>query len=332
MNQKEKFKVILPYCVFLLIIIITSSCKNKRASITNPNTDIEPDIVNIDLSQYASSKHLINPNKLILWKKDNTIDLVIIDVRKKAEYAKGHIKDAVNIWRPEIRSKNYPYSGMTIEKDSLQNLMQRLGANEKSKIVIYDAKGNPDAARLWWMLAIYGYDDVYLLNGGISNIGPEQITKETTTTTMGNFVFHEKENKALSYNKTQVLAAINDTNTILLDCRSKDEFTGKVMKKGAFRSGHIPMAINIDYSEAIAYERFQTFRDRTDLEQRFKTLSKDKKIIIYCQSGVRSALMTFVLKELLGCASVSNYDGSWIEWSYYKKLPIETGIEDTPLL
>ena len=131
-------------------------------------------------------------------------------------------------------------------------------------------------------------------------------------------------------NKETILEALHDKNTILLDCRTKDEFTGKIMKKGAFRSGHIPKAINIDYSEAIAYEKSCTFRNRIDLEERFKELPKNKKIIIYCQSGVRSALLTFVLTELLGYPSVSNYDGSWIEWSYFKDLPIQ--VENTPLM
>ncbi|MGL6121209.1 MAG: sulfurtransferase, partial [Fusobacteriaceae bacterium] len=53
-----------------------------------------------------------------------------------------------------------------------------------------------------------------------------------------------------------------------------------------------------------------------------------KLVIPYCQSAVRSAVTTFVLKELLGYKNVKNYDGSWIEWSYEvknNKYPVEIG-------
>jgi thiosulfate/3-mercaptopyruvate sulfurtransferase len=48
-----------------------------------------------------------------------------------------------------------------------------------------------------------------------------------------------------------------------------------------------------------------------------KGITRDKEIIVYCQSGSRSSHTAFVLKELLDYPNVRNYDGSWIEWSYY---------------
>ena len=53
-------------------------------------------------------------------------------------------------------------------------------------------------------------------------------------------------------------------------------------------------------------------------------MPENRKIIVYCQSGVRSALVTFVLRELMGYPFVANYDGSWIEWSFDQDLPIIT--------
>ncbi len=52
-------------------------------------------------------------------------------------------------------------------------------------------------------------------------------------------------------------------------------------------------------------------------------VSKSHPIITYCHSGVRSAHTTFVLTELLGYKNVKNYDGSWVEWSYFEELPFE---------
>ena len=47
-------------------------------------------------------------------------------------------------------------------------------------------------------------------------------------------------------------------------------------------------------------------------------------IIPYCAIGARSAHTWFVLKYLLGGDRVTNYDGSWNEWSRLADYPIET--------
>ena len=123
------------------------------------------------------------------------------------------------------------------------------------------------------------------------------------------------------------MAAISDSNIVLLDCRTTDEFTGKKIKKNAFRGGHIPSAIHLNYTHAIAYHQAYQFKPDQELTSVFQTIPKDKKIIVYCQSGVRSAHTTFVLHKLLGYPNVANYDGSWIEWSYDKALPVALGLD-----
>ena len=210
--------------------------------------------------------------------------------------------------------------------------MGTFGAKATSRIVLYDGSGNADAARLWWMLALYGHEQAYILNGGILNVAADKITTDATIAKPTKFAFAGAERPELLATKAMVQKALEDENTLILDCRTPDEYSGKTIKKGAFRAGHIPQAIFVEYSEAIAYERQCTFRDRDDLEARFKSVPKDKNILVYCQSGVRSAHTTFVLRELLGYPNVSNYDGSWIQWSYDKKLPIVTEVENPATL
>ena len=41
------------------------------------------------------------------------------------------------------------------------------GVNEHNLLVLYDRKGNVDAARLRWLLEISGKKDVYILDGGL---------------------------------------------------------------------------------------------------------------------------------------------------------------------
>ncbi len=42
---------------------------------------------------------------------------------------------------------------------------------------------------------------------------------------------------------------------------------------------------------------------------------RGRKVIVFCQSGVRSSHTQVVLRDVLGL-EVYNFDGSWIEWSY----------------
>ena len=115
------------------------------------------------------------------------------------------------------------------------------------------------------------------------------------------------------------------TNTLILDTRTIDEFTGERQKRGAMKGGRIPNSIHIDWSDAINYEGDKKLKRIIDLETIYNQLKTDKNnpVIVYCHSGVRSAHTTFVLTQLLGYKNVKNYDGSWIEWSYFDDLPFK---------
>ena len=60
---------------------------------------------------------------------------------------------------------------------------------------------------------------------------------------------------------------VADTNVVVLDVRTADEFA----------EGHLERAINIDYHQSDFVEKAKA------------TLPLDKKIVVYCRSGRRSA-------------------------------------------
>ena len=114
----------------------------------------------------------------------------------------------------------------------------------------------------------------------------------------------------------------------LVDVRSNDEFTGKViappgMTETAQRGGHIPGAANIPWAQAAAEDG--TFKPADALKQLYQTkgITGKDEIIAYCRIGERSSHTWFVLKYLLGYDNVRNYDGSWTEWGNLVGAPIE---------
>jgi thiosulfate/3-mercaptopyruvate sulfurtransferase len=116
----------------------------------------------------------------------------------------------------------------------------------------------------------------------------------------------------------------------LVDVRSPDEFTGKIiappgMTETAQRAGHIPGAKNVPWAKTANEDG--TFKTRGELEQLYKSAGVHfaRPTIAYCRIGERSSHTWFVLKYLLGVDDVRNYDGSWTEWGNLVGAPIELG-------
>lgn len=251
-------------------------------------------------------------------------DVKIIDFRRSKQYQQDHIPGALNIWRSDIRSNSFPYGGMKASKEEVELLFSNLGINHGDWIVIYDDMGLCDAARLWWLLQIYNYKKVQLVNGTYASWkAKHETTSAIPKIHQTDFKFKGTPDYAKYIAKKDVQSSIG--KRIILDTRTADEFSGKRQKKGAFKGGRIPTSIRIDWAAAINYNGDRKMKTIEELREVYKDVLKHKEdtIITYCQSGTRSAHTTFVLTQLLGMKHVKNYDGSWIEWSYFNDLPFE---------
>ena len=232
----------------------------------------------------TGTQPLISPERLVQAMEQGGVNL--IDVRKPEKFRGGHIPHAVNIWRPQIQSRDYPFGGMRASRSELETLFGGLGLDPSKPFVLYDAKGNVDAARLWWLLRINGVDDVLFLGGGLVAWKATGAVVDTAISHRipGKFVFREPENQAMVASTELVAKAIKDEEWVILDTRSEQEFTGEVQKKGAFRAGHIPGSLWLDYIENFD-PKTHRFYPKDQLEKKYRELgiTPDKKIIVYCQ-------------------------------------------------
>lgn len=246
----------------------------------------------------------------------------IIDFRKVAAYNEGHIKNSIQIWRSDIEDHSFPYGGMKASKEQLEVLFGNLGIANEDTLLIFDDKGQCDAARLWWVLQYYNFKNVKLLDGGFSTVKTASIplTNSKTINKPTEFSFSTKVNKQFYASKEQLNKAVENGATIV-DTRTSEEYLGKTLKKGAFLNGRILNSQLLDWANAINYSGDKKLKTKLQLEEIYANIGakKNDTIFVYCHSGVRSAHTTFVLTQLLGYKHVLNYDGSWTEWSYYKK-------------
>lgn len=244
--------------------------------------------------------------------------IVLVDMRPGSAYGKGHIPGSVNIWRSDIERSDLPYGGIAMEKDSLEVFLGSKGISNNTRVVVYDDKGSVDAARLWWIMKLYGHEKVNLLNGGL-HAWHEWLDTNTTPITPAVFRFSGPEQRHMNLDFEAFEALRKIPGVKLIDSRSREEFEGEMLKDGAFLAGHIPDALNKCYSGSIDFsaEGETKLKPEATLRNIYEAMAMpDDTVIIYCHSGVRSAHTYMVLTEILGYKHVYNYDGSWVEWSY----------------
>lgn len=303
----------------LIFLMLLTSCREKEAApvVESPSVAMA--------EGYYNPLALAEPSDLM--KMSGKEHVKVIDFRKREDFDKGHIPGAIPMWRTDIEDRDAPVRGLIASREAMESLLSGLGISSEDTLVIYDDRGCVDAARLWWVLQVYGFDKSRLLNGGLQHWenqnGP--VDSKYTALPPQPFRFEGPGKPSLRIEKDRVLARLDDPEWTLIDTRSADEYSGKRQKEGAQAAGRIPGSINIDWAEAVHYHKDMTFRSVEDLRKKYRRLPKDpgQPIIAYCHSGVRSAHTSFVLTQLLGYDQVHNYDGSWLEWSTFAGAPIE---------
>lgn len=271
---------------------------------------------------YANPDALIEPLQLVTMMERGEA-FKLIDVRPMEKFEQGHLPGAIQVWRPDIQDTAYAWKGMMAGKSQIESLFSTLGIRSNDFIVIYDAKGNPDAARLWWILQVYGHFKVALLNGGLhswENEGLPIVEGQTPALPSSEFQFVAVGRAPMHIEMQQVKQLLAREKGVLMDTRCREEYYGEWRKGSAHYAGHIPTSIWLDFAELFHYgdNKDCRFKSRQELDAIMDSVgvAPNDFIVTYCQSGVRSALTTFVLSELLGYHKVTNFDGSWLQWTY----------------
>src|SRR5688572_12778501 len=207
------------------------------------------------MAMYAYPEVLVETD----WVKRNlgksSIRLVEIDVDTKA-YAAGHIPGAVGFnWQTQLQDQ---LRRDIISKESFEKLMSDAGINPSDTVVLYGDNNNWFAAYGFWLFKIYGHRDVRLMNGGRAkwlNEDDKELTTEVPSPRPVPYKATETHDELRAL-LPDVMKASRERAANLVDVRSPDEFTGKViappgMTETAQRGGHIPGARSVPWSTAV---------------------------------------------------------------------------------
>ena len=285
---------------------------------------------NSNFADYAHPEVLVSTEWL--QANLNAPGLVVIECDEDILlFETGHIAGAVKLdWHTEL---NHPVTRDYLDGEAMAKLLSSKGINRDDTLVIYGDKSNWWATYAFWVLKLFGHEDVRILDGGRAKWVSEgkPMTTEATNRTVCDYPVITRDDSSIRAFREDVLAHFGNP---IIDVRSPQEYSGErthmpdYPEEGALRGGHIPTAASVPWSKAVRED--QTFKTRTDLELIYKDeagLGEANDIIAYCRIGERSSHTWFVLKYLLGYPNVRNYDGSWTEWGSAVRMPIVKGTE-----
>ncbi|MBI2323241.1 MAG: sulfurtransferase [Chloroflexi bacterium] len=279
------------------------------------------------MAGYAKPEVLVSTQWVADHLHDPTIRLVEVDVDTTA-YETGHVAGAIDwSWKRDLSEQVRRDIAM---EENWEKLLGESGIGNDTFVILYGDNNNWFAAFAYWVVRYYGHQRAALMNGGRKKWLAEQrpLITEAPRVTAAQYRAAEpsRDIRAL---RDQVAQSLDRANIALVDVRSPAEYRGELLapenlpQEGAQRGGHLPGAANIPWATAVNEDG--TFRAADELRQIYggKGITPDKEIIAYCRIGERSAHTWFVLHELLGYASVRNYDGSWTEWGSLVGAPSE---------
>lgn len=267
------------------------------------------------------------------WVQENLgkpgIKLIEVDVDTKA-YDAGHILGAVGFnWQSQLQDQ---VCRDIISKEQFEKLLSEAGVSPSDTVILYGDNNNWFAAYAFWLFKLYGHKDVRLMNGGRQkwlNEEDKELTTAKTAVTPTSYKVGSVDTSLRALLPDAQMASKSDGKINLVDVRSADEFTGKIiappgMSETAQRAGHIPHAKSIPWSTAVGPDgAFKSAEELEEIYLKQKGVDAKRPVITYCRIGERSSHTWFVLKYLIGIEDVRNYDGSWTEYGNLIGVEIE---------
>ena len=243
---------------------------------------------------------LIEADELLKKLKNNNIRIFDATITDDA-YLQGHIPSAAYFDHERFSVPDSPYSCTILPEDELAAQIGNAGISDDSEVIVYACGMLPYAARAWWVLRYAGFENVRILNGGLSAWKQAGGEVEQEAHQYESSSFMGKFRPAMFAGKEEVLASMEDDSVGIVN----------VLPPVSYDASHIPGSVNLSCMDLM--QGMDYFLPDDVLAAHIKEVSQKERIITYCGGGIAAALNAMVYL-MNGHKNVAVYDGSMYEW------------------
>lgn len=265
---------------------------------------------------------------------ENSKNIKIVEAswgEESEAYSKGHVPTSVHINTDTVEP---PPMWMLASDEDLAKFANDYGFTKDDTVIVT----GPDVMasyRVAVVLRYIGINDVRVLNGGNdawTSAGYELETKSNKPVAGNDFGATIPANPDLIDTQAELKEMLKDSNNVLVDNRSWDEYIGKISGYSYHdKKGRIPGAVyGYAGTSATTLEDYRNIDNTMRNADEIKALWKDagidtnKHLIFMCGSGWRAAeVLTYA--NVMGFDNTSLYSDGWIGWSNDTSNPTETG-------
>lgn len=300
MKNLKSNKWLILLVVGILLSAFAVGCGNESTEPNQPEDPGEEQTVTINdvadkyFAQMPEHIYKINDEDLKERIEANDDSMLIISIRSPEDYAKGHIKGAVNI----------PFK-------QVHEYLDKLPADKE--LIVYCYSGQT-AGQTVAILNMYGYN-ARSLNLGFNKgwVGKYNYPVDTTPNELPADVTPAQTDPAIAKILKDYFANMPDHNRIIA-CEDAQAMIDKgediqiisIRSSEDYAKGHIKGAINIPFKE---------------VNNHFNEIANDKPVFVYCYSG-QTAGQTVAVLNTLGIDARSIKSGFNLGWEP-AGLPIE---------
>jgi len=247
-------------------------------------------------------------------------DLVVLDVRRGEHYANGHVPGARSFSVYGVNTYDSDPAPLASFTKMWAFQVAGSGIGREDTVIVCADTTDESAARAFWFLEYLGHPRVAVLDGGVRawKAAGQPLTHAAKPPKAGAYAYAAVESVVATWK--DVVAAIDDGRTVILDTRGDAEWYGEDAR-GTARAGAVPGAVHLEWVHNVDADG-RMLADET-LRERYAGVGicNETPVIAYCNTGYRSAHAYLALRQI-GHPDVRNYVGSWQEWGNRMECPV----------
>jgi thiosulfate/3-mercaptopyruvate sulfurtransferase len=243
--------------------------------------------------------------------------LVVLDLSDLPTYREGHVPGAIHAWWQDWID---PYSdiygvllGTRNDPNAREDLLGRLGIDNESFVVAYDADQNRYAAHMVWILRYLGLPQASVLDGGLGawrGAGESSSTDGVDPRDAGPVILAPGTDWTVPWD--EMVDRYADPTLTVVDVRTDDEADDDL--NGLLNYGMIPGAIRLPWTRSLRDKAGRLLAPDA-LAELFRDagILPEDEVAVVARFGVEAG-QTWLVLSLLGYERVRVFDRGWAHW------------------